>query len=62
MTGYWFLFTKAASSPIIILPSHSTSLYGAFYALVAIMVSLRLLWTIVDKMEKLSTEVFVINW
>lgn len=62
MTGYWFLFTKTASTPIIILPSHSTSLYGAFYALVGVMVGLRLLWVVVDKADKLSTEVFVINW
>jgi Meckelin (Transmembrane protein 67) len=62
MTGYWFLFTKSAASPVFLLPSHSTSLYGAFYALVAIMVVLRLVWVIVDKAEKLSTEVFVINW
>lgn len=62
MTGYWFLFTKTASSPVIVLPSHSTSLYGAFYALVGVMVGLRMVWVIVDKSEKLSTEVFVINW
>lgn len=62
MTGYWFLFTKSASNPVFLLPSRSTSLYGAFYALVAIMVVLRLVWVIVDKAEKLSTEVFVINW
>ena len=62
MTGYWFMFTKAASSPVIILPSHSSALYGAFYALVGVMVGLRVLWAYLDKSEKLSTEVFVINW
>lgn len=48
MTGYWFLFTKNTASPVIILPSHS-SMYGAFYALVGIMVGLRAMWVIVDK-------------
>jgi hypothetical protein len=62
MTGYWFLFTKTTSSPVIILPSHSGPLYGAFYALVGVMVGLRVAWVVVDKAEKLSTEVFVINW
>lgn len=62
MTGYWFLFTKSTSSPVIILPSISSGLYGAFYALVGVMVGLRMLWVVVDKAEKLSTEVFVINW
>jgi hypothetical protein len=37
-------------------------LYGAFYALVGIMVAFRLIWVVTDKLEKLSTEVFVINW
>lgn len=62
MTGYWFLFTKTTTDPIVILPSEDTTLYGAFYALVGIMVAFRLIWVISDKMEKLSTEVFVINW
>lgn len=62
MTGYWFLFTKSASTPPFLLPSHSPSLYGVFYALVGIMVAFRLIWVVVDKAEKLSTEVFVINW
>lgn len=62
MTGYWFLFTKTTSSPVIILPSSSSGLYGAFYGLVGVMVGLRLIWAVVDKAEKLSTEVFVINW
>jgi hypothetical protein len=62
MTGYWFLFTKNTASPVIILPSISSGLYGAFYALVGVMVGLRMLWVVVDKAEKLSTEVFVINW
>lgn len=49
MSGYWFLFTKTTSSPVIILPSHSSGLYGAFYALVGLMVGLRVLWVVVDK-------------
>lgn len=55
MTGYWFLFTKATSSPFLLLPNSDKNLYGAFYALVAIMVIFRLLWAIKDKSDKLST-------
>ncbi len=62
MSGYWFLFTKSASTPVFLIPSPNSPLYGAFYALVAVMVVLRLLWVVVDKSDKLSTEVFVINW
>lgn len=62
ITGYWFLFTKSASTPPFLLPHHTASLYATFYALVAVMVVLRLIWVIIDKAEKLSTEVFVINW
>jgi len=47
MTGYWFLFTKTTSSPFLLLPSSSPSLYGAFYALVAVMVLFRLIWALI---------------
>ena len=62
MSGYWFLFTKTTSSPFLLLPSSNTTLYGAFYALVAIMVLLRLIWALIEKADRLSTEVFLINW
>jgi hypothetical protein len=62
MSGYWFLFTKTTSSPYLFLPSTSTTFYGAFYALVAVMVVFRLVWAITDKSDKLNTEVFLINW
>lgn len=62
MTGYWFLFTKVTSSPFLLLPQSDKNLYSAFYALVAIMVVLRVIWAIKDKADKLSTEVYLINW
>jgi hypothetical protein len=62
MSGYWFLFTKTTSSPYLFVPSTSTTFYGAFYALVAVMVVFRLVWAITDKSDKLNTEVFLINW
>ncbi len=62
MSGYWFLFTKTTSSPFLLLPASNPSLYGAFYAIVAIMVLLRLIWALIEKADRLSTEVFLINW
>lgn len=62
MTGYWFLFTKVTSSPFLLLPQSDKNLYAAFYALVAIMVVLRVIWAVKDKADKLSTEVYLINW
>ena len=62
MTGYWFLFTKTTSSPFLLLPLDNSTLYSIFYALVAIMVTLRLIWAMKDKSDKLSTEVYLINW
>jgi hypothetical protein len=62
MTGYWFLFTKATSSPYLLLPLDNPGFYSVFYVLVGIMVGLRLVWAIKDKSEKLSTEVYLINW
>lgn len=47
MSGYWFLFTKTTSSPFLLLPTSNPSLYGAFYALVAIMVVLRVVWALI---------------
>ena len=47
MSGYWFLFTKTTSSPFLLLPTSNGSLYGAFYALVAIMVVFRLIWALI---------------
>lgn len=55
MTGYWFLFTKTTSSPYLFLPATDTTFYGAFYALVAIMVIFRLIWATIDKSDKLNT-------
>lgn len=62
MSGYWFLFTKTTSSPFLLLPSNNPSLYGAFYALVAVMVLLRLIWALIEKSDRLNTEVYLINW
>ena len=62
LTGYWFLFTKTSTSTFIFLPVVNASLYTAFYVLVSMMVILRLIWVIVDKSDKLNTEVFMINW
>ena len=61
-SGYWFLFTKTTSVPFLLLPPDDTSLYGAFYALVAVMVVFRLLYSLNEKADKLSTEVYLINW
>ena len=62
MSGYWFLFTKTTSSPFLLLPTSNGSLYGAFYALVAIMVVLRLVWALMQKSDRLNTQVYLINW
>lgn len=55
MTGYWFLFTKVTSSPVLLLPLDNSTLYNIFYVLVGIMVVLRLIWALKDKSDKLST-------
>jgi hypothetical protein len=62
MSGYWFLFTKTTSTPFLLLPPADPVLYPAFYALVAVMVVFRLLASLKDKADKLSTEVYLINW
>jgi hypothetical protein len=62
MTGYWFLFTKTTSSPFLLLPANTDPLYAAIYVLVGIMFIFRLVWSLTDKTDKLSTEVFLINW
>ena len=55
MSGYWFLFTKVTSSPFLLLPTSNGSLYGAFYALVAVMVVFRMVWALIEKSDRLNT-------
>lgn len=62
VSGYWFLFTKTTSSPFLLLPPTHATLYPAFYALVGVTVLFRLLSALVDKSDRLSTEVYLINW
>ena len=62
MSGYWFLFTKTTSSPFLLLPPTHAVLYPAFYALVGVMVLFRLLYSLSEKSDRLSTEVYLINW
>jgi len=61
LTGYWFLFTKSTPS-IYTFISHDTQLYAAFYAIVAIMIVFHLLHAIINKLDKLNIQVFMINW
>ena len=46
MSGYWFLFTKTTSLPFLLLPPSDPTLYPTFYALVAIMVIFRLIYSL----------------
>jgi hypothetical protein len=62
MTGYWFLFTKTTSSPYLLIPVQDQALATVFYVIVAVMVLFRIGWAAIDKSDKLSTEVFLINW
>jgi hypothetical protein len=61
LTGYWFLFTKATPSIYTFISSDS-QLYAAFYAVVAIMIIFHLFYSIINKMDKLNIQVFMINW
>ncbi len=61
VTGYWFIFTKTTAQTFIFLPDDS-QLYLSFYAIAGLMIFFRLLVVALDKKEKLSTHVFLINW
>lgn len=61
LSGYWFLFTKATPS-IYTFISSDTQLYAAFYAVVAIMIVFHLFYSIINKIDKLNIQIFMINW
>ena len=62
ISGYWFLFSKTTQNLFIFIPSSSDTFYVAFYTLAGVMGALRIITILLDKKDKLQTEVFMINW
>ena len=62
ISGYWFLFSKTTQNLFIFIPASSDAFYPAFYTLAGLMGFFRLVTIIIDKKDKLNTEVFMINW
>lgn len=60
-TGYWFVFTKTTST-IYTFISAETSLYVSFYIVFGLMVFFRIVSMLIDKADKLKTQIFMINW
>ena len=62
ISGYWFLFSKTTQNIFIFIPSPADTFYPAFYTLAGLMGFFRILTVLIDKKDKLNTEVFLINW
>ena len=62
ISGYWFFFLKVTAAYFIFIPSQSNvAFYATFYAIAGVMGLFRIIYMVIDKLDKLNTEVFLIN-
>lgn len=61
LSGYWFFFTKATSSILVLMPV-SGDLYAPFIGVVVAMVIVRAITTIWIKYDAYKTDIFFIDW
>lgn len=62
ISGYWFLFCKTTQDVYIFIPRGSDRFYIAFYVIAGLMGLFRILTALYDKKDKLSYQIFMINW
>lgn len=60
LTAYWFIFTKTTPT-IYTFISNDNSLYIAFYIILGLMVAFRLVSVLIQKIDKLNMQIFMIN-
>lgn len=63
ISGYWFFFCKTTQDVYIFIPdSASDVFYVAFFVIAGIMGLFRFITVFLEKKDKLSYEIFLINW
>lgn len=61
VSGYWFIFTKAATQLNSLMPK-ADSFYVEFYVVLALTIVFRFISDIAEKMDTIKSEVYLIDW